>query len=112
VNAFAKKNLGLVKKDEIFYAKAAASATRVSTSVRKPPSDGIHGATRSRRSSTKARSQSRPNVQGGDPFLTKPTLRTCLEAMPTGAIVGIQDMGAAGGLTIFLHLEMGGRQAA
>ena len=49
----------------------------------------------------------RPNVQVGDPFLEKLLLEACLEAMKTGAIVGIQDMGAAG-LTCST-CEMGGR---
>ena len=40
--------------------------------------------------------QKRPNVQVGDPFLEKLLLEACLEAMQTGAVVGIQDMGAAG----------------
>ena len=51
--------------------------------------------------------QKRPNVQMGDPFLEKLLLEACLEAMQTGAIVGIQDMGAAG-LTCST-CEMGGR---
>ena len=51
--------------------------------------------------------QKRPNVQMGDPFMEKLLLEACLEAMQTGAIVGIQDMGAAG-LTSS-SCEMGGR---
>ena len=49
-----------------------------------------------RRSSPKNRKQKRPNVQVGDPFMEKLLLEACLEAMQTGAVVGIQDMGAAG----------------
>src|SRR5204863_6396400 len=51
--------------------------------------------------------QKRPNVQVGDPFMEKLLLEACLEAMRTGAVVGIQDMGAAG-LTCST-CEMGGR---
>src|SRR5258706_13173495 len=45
---------------------------------------------------TEESKQKRPNVQVGDPFMEKLLLEACLEAMHTGAIVGIQDMGAAG----------------
>jgi phosphoribosylformylglycinamidine synthase subunit PurL len=72
VNAFA---LGLVRKDEIFYGKATGTGNPV-----------IYVGTEAKR----------PNVQVGDPFMEKLLLEACLEAMKTGAIVGIQDMGAAG----------------
>ena len=49
-----------------------------------------------RRNSPEESKQKRPNVQVGDPFMEKLLLEACLEAMQTGAIVGIQDMGAAG----------------
>jgi phosphoribosylformylglycinamidine synthase len=69
--------------------------------------DGIHGATMASEEFSEASEAKRPNVQVGDPFLEKLLLEACLEAMQTGAIVGIQDMGAAG-LTCST-CEMGGR---
>src|SRR5208282_4827632 len=58
--------------------------------------DGIHGASMASAEFTEESKQKRPNVQVGDPFMEKLLLEACLEAMRTGAIVGIQDMGAAG----------------
>jgi phosphoribosylformylglycinamidine synthase len=58
--------------------------------------DGIHGATMASEEFSEASEAKRPNVQVGDPFLEKLLLEACLEAMQTGAIIGIQDMGAAG----------------
>src|SRR5262249_35817174 len=58
--------------------------------------DGIHGATMASEEFSEESEGKRPNVQVGDPFLEKLLLEACLEAMQTGAIVGIQDMGAAG----------------
>jgi phosphoribosylformylglycinamidine synthase II len=93
VNAFA---LGLVRKDEIFYAKAAGEGNPVIYVGAKTGRDGIHGATMASEEFKEGSEQKRPNVQVGDPFLEKLLLEACLEAMQTGAIVGIQDMGAAG----------------
>ena len=93
VNAFA---LGLMKKDEIFYAKAAGVGNPVIYVGAKTGRDGIHGATMASEEFKEGSEQKRPNVQVGDPFLEKLLLEACLEAMQTGAIVGIQDMGAAG----------------
>ncbi|MCU1285223.1 MAG: phosphoribosylformylglycinamidine synthase subunit [Acidobacteriales bacterium] len=93
VNAFA---LGLVRKDEIFYAKAAGVGNPVIYVGSKTGRDGIHGATMASEEFKEGSEQKRPNVQVGDPFLEKLLLEACLEAMQTGAIVGIQDMGAAG----------------
>jgi phosphoribosylformylglycinamidine synthase subunit PurL len=104
VNAFA---LGLVRKNEIFYAKAAGEGNPVIYVGAKTGRDGIHGATMASEEFSKASEAKRPNVQVGDPFLEKLLLEACLEAMQTGAIVGIQDMGAAG-LTCST-CEMGGR---
>jgi phosphoribosylformylglycinamidine synthase subunit PurL len=104
VNAFA---LGLVRKDEIFYAKAAGEGNPVIYVGAKTGRDGIHGATMASEEFSEASEAKRPNVQMGDPFLEKLLLEACLEAMQTGAIVGIQDMGAAG-LTCST-CEMGGR---
>jgi phosphoribosylformylglycinamidine synthase subunit PurL len=104
VNAFA---LGLVRKDEIFYARAAGAGNPVIYVGAKTGRDGIHGATMASEEFSEGSEAKRPNVQVGDPFLEKLLLEACLEAMQTGAIVGIQDMGAAG-LTCST-CEMGGR---
>jgi len=93
VNAFA---LGLVKKNEIFYAKAAGAGNPVIYVGAKTGRDGIHGATMASEEFSETSEAKRPNVQVGDPFLEKLLLEACLEAMQTGAIIGIQDMGAAG----------------
>jgi phosphoribosylformylglycinamidine synthase len=104
VNAFA---MGLVRKDEIFYARAAGEGNPVIYVGAKTGRDGIHGATMASEEFSEASEAKRPNVQVGDPFLEKLLLEACLEAMQTGAIVSIQDMGAAG-LTCST-CEMGGR---
>jgi phosphoribosylformylglycinamidine synthase len=93
VNAFA---LGLVKIDEIFYAKAVGVGNPVIYVGAKTGRDGIHGATMASEEFTEGSEQKRPNVQMGDPFMEKLLLEACLEAMATGAVLGIQDMGAAG----------------
>ncbi len=93
VNAFA---LGLVRKDQIFYAKASGEGNPVIYVGAKTGRDGIHGATMASEEFSEESEAKRPNVQVGDPFLEKLLLEACLEAMQTGAIVGIQDMGAAG----------------
>jgi phosphoribosylformylglycinamidine synthase len=93
VNAFA---LGLVRIDEIFYAKATGTGNPVIYVGAKTGRDGIHGATMASEEFHEGTEAKRPNVQVGDPFMEKLLLEACLEAMRTGAIVGIQDMGAAG----------------
>ena len=93
VNAFA---LGLVRKDQIFYAKASGEGNPVIYVGAKTGRDGIHGATMASEEFSEASEAKRPNVQVGDPFLEKLLLEACLEAMQTGAVIGIQDMGAAG----------------
>ena len=93
LNAFA---LGLVRTDEIFYAKAVGVGNPVIYVGAKTGRDGIHGATMASEEFTEGSEQKRPNVQMGDPFLEKLLLEACLEAMATGAVLGIQDMGAAG----------------
>jgi phosphoribosylformylglycinamidine synthase len=104
VNAFA---LGLVRRDQIFYAKASGAGNPVIYVGSKTGRDGIHGATMASEEFSEESEAKRPNVQVGDPFLEKLLLEACLEAMQTGAIIGIQDMGAAG-LTCST-CEMGGR---
>ena len=93
VNAFA---LGMVKIDEIFYGKAAGVGNPVIYVGAKTGRDGIHGATMASEEFHEGTEAKRPNVQVGDPFMEKLLLEACLEAMKTGVIVGIQDMGAAG----------------
>src|ERR1700677_528040 len=104
VNAFA---LGLVRIDEIFYGKAAGVGNPVIYVGAKTGRDGIHGATMASEEFHEGTEAKRPNVQVGDPFMEKLLLEACLEALQTGAIVGIQDMAAAG-LTCST-CEMGGR---
>ncbi len=93
LNAFA---LGLVRTDEIFYAAATGVGNPVFYVGAKTGRDGIHGATMASEEFTEGSEQKRPNVQMGDPFLEKLLLEACLEVMKTGAVLGIQDMGAAG----------------
>ena len=93
VNAFA---LGLVRRDQIFYGRASGEGNPVIYVGSKTGRDGIHGATMASEEFSEGSEAKRPNVQVGDPFLEKLLLEACLEAMQTGAIIGIQDMGAAG----------------
>ncbi len=93
VNAFA---LGLVRRDQIFFGKAAGVGNPVLYVGAKTGRDGIHGATMASAEFDEEALQKRPTVQVGDPFLEKLLLEACLEAMRTGAVAGIQDMGAAG----------------
>src|SRR5579859_5213880 len=104
VNAFA---LGLARREKIFYARAAGEGNPVIYVGAKTGRDGIHGATMASEEFSEGSEQKRPNVQVGDPFLEKLLLEACLEAMESGAVIGIQDMGAAG-LTCST-CEMGGR---
>src|SRR6266567_4003309 len=94
VNALA---LGIAKKEEIFLAKAKGIGNPVIYVGAKTGRDGIHGASLLASAEfTEESKQKRPNVQVGDPFAEKLLIEACLEAMRTGAIVAIQDMGAAG----------------
>jgi phosphoribosylformylglycinamidine synthase len=93
VNAFA---LGLVRHDQIFFGKATGIGNPVLYVGAKTGRDGIHGATMASAEFDEEALQKRPTVQVGDPFLEKLLLEACLEAMRSGAVAGIQDMGAAG----------------
>ncbi|HEX8069925.1 MAG TPA: phosphoribosylformylglycinamidine synthase subunit PurL [Pyrinomonadaceae bacterium] len=93
VNAFA---LGLVRHDQIFYGRAAGVGNPVLYVGAKTGRDGIHGATMASAEFDDAALAKRPTVQVGDPFLEKLLLEACLEAMRSGAVAGLQDMGAAG----------------
>ena len=93
VNAFA---LGLVRHDQIFFGKATGVGNPVLYVGAKTGRDGIHGATMASAEFDEEALEKRPTVQVGDPFLEKLLLEACLEAMRSGAVAGIQDMGAAG----------------
>jgi phosphoribosylformylglycinamidine synthase subunit PurL len=93
VNAFA---LGLVRQDQIFFGKATGVGNPIMYVGAKTGRDGIHGATMASAEFDEEALQKRPTVQVGDPFLEKLLLEACLEAMRSGAVAGIQDMGAAG----------------
>ena len=93
VNAF---TLGIMRKEHIFFGRAAGVGNPVIYVGAKTGRDGIHGATMASEEFGEEAQSKRPTVQVGDPFLEKLLLEACLEAMRAGAIVGIQDMGAAG----------------
>src|SRR5712692_2757038 len=93
INAFA---LGLVRIDQIFFGKATGVGNPVLYVGAKTGRDGIHGATMASAEFDEEALEKRPTVQVGDPFLEKLLLEACLEAMRSGAVAGIQDMGAAG----------------
>ncbi len=94
VNALA---IGIARKEEIFLAKAKGIGNPVIYVGAKTGRDGIHGASLLASAEfTEESKQKRPNVQVGDPFMEKLLLEACIEAMQTGAVVAIQDMGAAG----------------
>jgi phosphoribosylformylglycinamidine synthase II len=94
VNALA---LGIARKEDLFFAKARGTGNPVIYVGAKTGRDGIHGASLLASAEfTEESKQKRPNVQVGDPFLEKLLLEACIEAMQTGAVVAIQDMGAAG----------------
>ncbi len=93
VNAFA---LGLVRRDQIFFGKATGVGNPILYVGAKTGRDGIHGATMASAEFDDEALAKRPTVQVGDPFLEKLLLEACLEAMRSGAVAGIQDMGAAG----------------
>src|SRR5215469_6448323 len=94
VNALA---IGIARHDELFFARARGVGNPVIYVGAKTGRDGIHGASLLASAEFSEESQQkRPNVQVGDPFMEKLLLEACLEAMRTGAVVAIQDMGAAG----------------
>jgi phosphoribosylformylglycinamidine synthase subunit PurL len=93
VNAMA---VGLVATDAIVKARADGPGNPVFYVGAKTGRDGIHGATMASATFDEGAEERRPTVQVGDPFTEKLLLEACLEAMRTGAVVGVQDMGAAG----------------
>jgi phosphoribosylformylglycinamidine synthase len=88
--------VGIVKKSEIFLARAEGVGNTVFYVGAKTGRDGIHGATMASAEFGEGSEEKRPTVQVGDPFMEKVLLEACLEVLKTGAVVGIQDMGAAG----------------
>ncbi|WP_435114527.1 phosphoribosylformylglycinamidine synthase subunit PurL [Candidatus Pelagibacter bacterium nBUS_36] len=88
--------LGLVKKDKIFYSKAAGLGKPVIYVGSKTGRDGIHGASMASASFDEKIEEKKPTVQVGDPFTEKLLLEACLELMSGDSIIAIQDMGAAG----------------
>src|SRR5438046_1599418 len=104
VNVFC---LGVAKASDIIKGVAAGAGNPVYYVGAKTGRDGIHGATMASAEFDERSAEKRPAVQVGDPFMEKLLLEACLEVMKTGALVGIQDMGAAG-LTCSTS-EMGSR---
>jgi phosphoribosylformylglycinamidine synthase II len=114
VNAMA---VGLARADAIFYAAATGVGNPIVYLGSKTGRDGIHGATMASAEFDEASESKRPTVQVGDPFAEKLLLEACLELMASGAVIAIQDMGAAGltcsavemgakgNLGVELHLE-------
>ena len=93
VNAMA---VGLADADKIFYSKAKGVGLPVVYLGAKTGRDGIHGATMASAAFESDADEKRPTVQVGDPFTEKCLLEACLELMASGAVIAIQDMGAAG----------------
>src|SRR5436190_3780776 len=93
VNAMA---VGLARADAIFYSKAKGVGLPVVYLGAKTGRDGIHGATMASAEFADDAEEKRPTVQVGDPFTEKCLLEACLELMASGAVIAIQDMGAAG----------------
>ena len=88
--------LGLVRKNKIFYSKAAGLDKPVIYVGSKTGRDGIHGASMASASFDEKIEEKKPTVQVGDPFTEKLLLEACLELMSGDSIIAIQDMGAAG----------------
>lgn len=88
--------VGVARTDKIFYAAATGIGSPVVYVGSKTGRDGIHGATMASAEFDDASDEKRPTVQVGDPFTEKLLLEACQELMASDAIIGIQDMGAAG----------------
>ena len=93
VNAFAA---GLADTDSIFYSAASGVGMPVVYLGAKTGRDGVGGATMASAEFDDTIEEKRPTVQVGDPFTEKRLMEACLELMATGAVISIQDMGAAG----------------
>jgi phosphoribosylformylglycinamidine synthase subunit PurL len=88
--------LGIAPVDKVFYARAGGIGNPVIYVGAKTGRDGIHGATMASETFDEKSEERRPTVQVGDPFREKLLIEACLELMQTDALIGIQDMGAAG----------------
>jgi len=93
VNAFAA---GLADADKIFYSAASGIGMPVVYLGAKTGRDGVGGATMASAEFDDTIEEKRPTVQVGDPFTEKRLMEATLELMATGAVISIQDMGAAG----------------
>ncbi|WP_420555619.1 phosphoribosylformylglycinamidine synthase subunit PurL [Roseovarius sp.] len=93
VNAFAA---GLADADKIFYSAASGIGMPVVYLGAKTGRDGVGGATMASAEFDETIEEKRPTVQVGDPFTEKRLMEATLELMATGAVISIQDMGAAG----------------
>ncbi|WP_276715510.1 phosphoribosylformylglycinamidine synthase subunit PurL [Pseudooceanicola nitratireducens] len=93
VNAFAA---GLAETDQIFYSAASGVGMPVVYLGAKTGRDGVGGATMASAEFDETIEEKRPTVQVGDPFTEKRLMEATLELMQTGAVISIQDMGAAG----------------
>ncbi|PIE09962.1 MAG: phosphoribosylformylglycinamidine synthase II [Rhodobacterales bacterium] len=93
VNAFAA---GLADADKIFYSAASGVGRPVVYLGAKTGRDGVGGATMASAEFDDTIEEKRPTVQVGDPFTEKRLMEACMELMATGAVISIQDMGAAG----------------
>jgi phosphoribosylformylglycinamidine synthase len=102
--------LGIVEADAIVKGRASGAGNPVYYVGAKTGRDGIHGATMASAEFDDKSAEKRPAVQVGDPFMEKLLLEACLELMQTDALIGVQDMGAAG-LTCST-CEMGARGGA
>ena len=107
VNVFC---LGIAPVEGVIRGRAEGTGNAVYYVGAKTGRDGIHGATMASAEFDDASAEKRPNVQVGDPFMEKLLLEACLEVLQTDALVGLQDMGAAG-LTCS-SCEMGARGGA
>ena len=107
VNVFC---LGVAPAEGVIRGRAEGTGNAVYYVGAKTGRDGIHGATMASAEFDDASAEKRPNVQVGDPFMEKLLLEACLEVLRTDALVGLQDMGAAG-LTCS-SCEMGARGGA
>lgn len=109
--------VGLIKHEDIKKGQAHGVGNTVMYVGAKTGRDGIHGATFASEELSEDSEEKRPAVQVGDPFMEKLLLEACLEVVQSDALVGIQDMGAAGltssssemaskaGMGIELHLD-------
>jgi len=101
--------VGVADTDKIFYATASGIGNPVVYVGSKTGRDGIHGASMASAAFDDDTEEKRPTVQVGDPFTEKLLVEACLELMATDAIIGIQDMGAAGLTSSSVEMASKGR---